>query len=30
MPHPAVGVHVLRCCDDLWDGKEGIVCVANT
>lgn len=30
VPHPAIGVHVLRCCDDLRDGKEGIVCVANT
>jgi len=29
MPHPAVGVHALRCHDDLCDGKVHVVCVAN-
>lgn len=29
MPHPAVGIHALRCCDDLCDGKVDVVRVAD-
>jgi len=29
MPHPAVGVHTLRCRDDLCDGKVHVMCVAD-
>jgi hypothetical protein len=29
MPHPAVRVHALRCCDDLRDGKVHVVRVAD-
>lgn len=30
VPHPAIWVHMLRCCDDFCDREEGIMCVANT
>jgi hypothetical protein len=30
VPHSAVGVHVLWCCNDLCDGKVDIMCVANS
>jgi hypothetical protein len=30
VPHPAIGVHMLWRCDDLWNGKVDVVCIANT
>lgn len=30
VPHPAIWVHMLRCCDDFCDREVGIMCVANT
>lgn len=30
VPHPAIRVHMLWRCDDLWNGKVDVVCIANT
>jgi hypothetical protein len=30
VPHPAIWVHMLRCCNDFRDREESVMCVANT
>jgi len=30
VPHPAIRVYMLWRCDDLWNGKVDVVCIANT